>query len=103
MIPMKCWQTNKILLNFHELIKYIINARYILLYKTFLYLQSVLYFILNSIKNAFSTKDKKKEEEKSSTDDGFQRFSWKVLRSKKALCAIQGKFKEARAEKNKRE
>lgn len=53
---------------------------------------------MKSIKNLFCTKDKEKE--KSSTDDGFQRFSWKALRSKKVLCAIQGRFKEV-AEKKK--
>lgn len=79
------------------------NVRYILLYKTFSYQQSVLYFILNSIQNVFCIKDKKKEEEKSSRDDGFQRFSWKALRSKKASCAIQGRFKEVAADKNERE
>lgn len=51
------------------------------------------------MKNVFCTKDKKKDEEKSSTDDGFQRFSWKALGSKKALCAMQGRFKEVAAEK----
>lgn len=56
---------------------------------------------MKSIKNLFCTKDKEKE--KSSTDDGFQRFSWKALRSKKVLCAIQGRFKEVAEKKNTRD